>query len=447
MVAVHAVPVTPMSPTQSSLRVYFDASRLINRGNATPTGIDRVDLAYVRHLSAAPGIDLRLIRFDVFGPRLLHRHEAEQLINTTVERWKLARDASGDSVAWSRLRDWLSSPAPAPAPPVKIETSPNVDPNVPLWRKVMRQSFATGGERVPRPRTDHPRLYLNTSHGRLFRGSVSRWLRAARVPSVFFVHDLIPIEFPQFNRPREPLRHQARLQTISRHASRVLVNSRATASALDRYLVEQGQRVPPIQVAPLGIEKNFLLSGEAGLTPGRPYFVVLGTIEPRKNHALLLEVWSRWLAQDPQSVPRLVIVGRRGWMNEGVFSAIENPRLSRHVVECAGLSDRQVGMLLSHAQALLCPSYAEGFSLPVAEALAMGTPVIASDIAAHLELAGQHARFASPHDADAWQRLIRECASADPGDARQGPAFLPPSWDQHFEHVLPGLHDAATGKG
>ncbi len=433
-----------MSSPEHPLRIYFDASRLINRGNATPTGIDRVDLAYVRHLSRSPECDLRLIRFDVFGPRLLHRQEGEDLIAATVERWKLAREASGDDAAWKQLCDWLASQELQPAPGIRIEVPEEASAKVPLWRKAMRKSFASGGESMRRRHAENDRLYLNTSHGRLFRASVSRWLRAAQIPAVFFIHDLIPIEFPQFNRSREPLRHQARLQTISRYASLVLVNSQATARSLQRYLDEQRQRSPSIQVAPLGIEKNFAIGDRQGQPCGRPYFVVLGTIEPRKNHALLLEVWRRWLLQDPQFVPRLVIVGRRGWMNEQVFAAIEHPLLSRHVVECAGLSDRQVGQLLSGARALLCPSFAEGFSLPVAEALASGTPVIASDIDAHLELAGSHASFASPTDVDTWMTMIQEFANAKPEGGVRGPPFQVPSWEQHFESVLPSLREVAS---
>ena len=112
-----------------------------------------------------------------------------------------------------------------------------------------------------------------------------------------------------------------------------------------------------------------------------PYFVVLGTIEPRKNHLLLLNIWRR-LAEQQRSPPKLVIIGTRGWENEQVLDVLDRSVLVRpHVVEGSGMGDRGLMRLLANARALLMPSFAEGYGLPVVEALSLGTPVVASDIA------------------------------------------------------------------
>lgn len=431
------------------VRVYFDASRLLNRRNSTPTGIDRVDMAYVRFFRAAEDFDLRLIRFDAFGPRLLPRHEAEDLIEQTVERWRLEHRGGGHHPAWRHLLEWLGGPDATPSPSVQIKTYARSPPGStePRWRRIMRAASGGRAERIRAHIADHPRLYLNTSHGRLFRGSVSRWLRATQIPAVFFLHDLIPIQFPEFNRPREPLRHKARLETISRHASCVLVNSQATASSLRGFLGDASHRVPPMQVAPLGIERGFDQSASISLTQGRPYFLVIGTIEPRKNHALILEVWRRWVREDSQGAARLVVVGRRGWLNQPVFNALEREDLSRHVVECGGLSDNQIASLLAGARALLCPSFAEGFSLPVVEALASGTPVIASDIDAHREVHQGCAELLPANDASAWLGVVQAYSRPDSTDRHQQlqrlESFKPVLWDDHFAEVLPLLHRIA----
>lgn len=428
-------------------RVYFDASRLVARGNATPTGIDRVDLAYVRFLSASPDFDLRLIRFGVFGPKLLHRHEADDLIESTVQRWRVDAGSLGHP-HFERVLDWLQAGSQAVAPRLGDGLPAASQAPGPGWRRIVQRPRQVGSRRMRTHRVEHPRLYLNTSHGRLFRGTVDRWLRATRMPSVFFVHDLIPIEFPQYNRPREPLRHRARLQTISRHAQHVLVNSAATRDSLHAYLSTSGQRLPAVSVVPLGIERTFHHPLKATIDPGeKPYFVVLGTLEPRKNHALLIEVWRRWVAENPATAARLVVVGRRGWMNDAVFAALGDAQLSRHVIECAGLSDGQVGRLLAGARALLCPSFAEGFSLPVVEALAAGTPVLASDIAAHREVHQGCACLLSPHDPGSWLEALKARAGLmPPGEAGNAPSpgsFQPPDWAEHFDRVAAVLQGAA----
>ncbi|MGH8457304.1 MAG: hypothetical protein ACRETE_09990, partial [Stenotrophobium sp.] len=103
----------------ADVRVYFDASRLLSRANATPTGIDRVDLAYVKALSGMPGFDLRLITFDAFGPRLLRRQQTKNLINARTQRWQAGAGATPDDgagPAFQRLSQWLQSPAGTPRP-------------------------------------------------------------------------------------------------------------------------------------------------------------------------------------------------------------------------------------------------------------------------------------------------------------------------------------------
>ena len=104
-------------------------------------------------------------------------------------------------------------------------------------------------------------------------------------------------------------------------------------------MVGTGHRVP-ITVSPLGIDV-----GAAPLSVPRsekPYFVVLGTIEPRKNHKLLLDIWERMhLKMDESRIPELRIIGARGWRNEEVFNRLDHsPMMGRTVFELGPLSDR-----------------------------------------------------------------------------------------------------------
>jgi glycosyltransferase involved in cell wall biosynthesis len=154
--------------------------------------------------------------------------------------------------------------------------------------------------------------------------------------------------------------------------------------------------------------------------------VALGTIEPRKNHALLLDAWE---GMGPQA-PWLVICGARGWRNAATFA-----RLDRHpprVREAAGLTDGAVAALLQGARALLFPSLAEGYGLPLVEAAALGTPVVCSDLPICREVAGPGADFLDPRDPEAWAAAVMRLKD----DTSPRKRMVAPLWEQHFNIAL-----------
>jgi glycosyltransferase involved in cell wall biosynthesis len=126
-----------------------------------------------------------------------------------------------------------------------------------------------------------------------------------------------------------------------------------------------------------------------------------------------------------------VLIGRRGWENEAVVDQLErSPAIRRYVHEVTNLGDHQVARLIHGAAALLSPSFAEGFNLPVIEALSLSTPVIASDIPAHRELAAG-AQLIDPLDGPAWLDAIATACATRPPSRR----FEPPTWESHFDTV------------
>ncbi|GJD47904.1 D-inositol-3-phosphate glycosyltransferase [Methylobacterium crusticola] len=429
--------------------VVLDLTRLLTRlRHASPTGIDRVDLAYARHCLGQKGERLGLVS-TALGPRLLERAEAAALVDSVVAGWTEERAAEDDPVyrglAASLGAAGAAAPGPA-APARRPDGRSRRRAEARIWLRVMR---APGVERVPRGA-----LYLHTSHLRLDKPARFDWLYdRPDVRPVFFIHDLIPIEYPEYGRPGEAERHAVRMETVARHAAAVVVNSADVGRRFGAHLAARGRPLPPVTVGPLGIEPAFADRTGPGLRPAGPTFVVCGTIEPRKNLIALLALWRELAARGSQAgpTPRLVVVGRRGWESENVVDLLDRcPAVRRHVTEVAGLSTAGLVGLLRGATALLMPSFAEGYGLPVLEAAAAGLPVVASDIPVHREIAAGFAEFLHPLDGLGWMGMVT--ALAEPGSPlraamlRRLEGVRAPTWDDHFARVEPML-EALPGRG
>ena len=175
-----------------------------------------------------------------------------------------------------------------------------------------------------------------------------------------------------------------------------------------------------------------------------PYFVMLGTVEPRKNHVFLLQLWRRWVERLGAATPKLVLIGQRGWECENAVDLLERcPALRGAVIELGRCSDSALGEYLQHAQALLFPSFAEGYGMPLVEALAQGTPVIAGDLPVYREFAGEIPDYLDPLDGPGWIRALEDYAAptsvlrAEQVSRMRG--FQPPTWAAHFAKVDPFL--------
>jgi glycosyltransferase involved in cell wall biosynthesis len=233
-----------------------------------------------------------------------------------------------------------------------------------------------------------------------------------------------------------------------------VVNSEYTARRLEHWRQVLGGRPVPVEVIPIGVDEGVLKHASYELSPfapARPYFVMLGTIEPRKNHALLLQIWRNYAETLPTgSIPELVLIGRRGWENESIFRMLDRCESVRpHLREMNGVADDELWPLLRGARAMLFPSFVEGWGMPMVEALALGVPVIGSDIPPFREAGQGIPDLLSPLDGHGWSERILEYATDDSsGRARQVarlPLFRPPTWQQHFEKVEAMLGGKALG--
>ncbi|MFC7692943.1 glycosyltransferase [Paeniroseomonas aquatica] len=285
-------------------------------------------------------------------------------------------------------------------------------------------------------------VFLLVSHRSLEHEAPIAALRRAGARFVPLIHDLIPLTHPEYSRPRQIGCHAARVATTATQADGIIVNSAATAATLLPRLALHGRPVPPLVIAPLGIESP---PTPAPPPPAGPYFVCLGTIEPRKNHLLLLHVWRDMISRAAAGPgapppPRLLLIGRRGWENENVVDLLERCDMLRGTVQELGSPpDHQVAALLAGARALLYPSFVEGYGLPVAEALALGVPVLCSDVAPLREVGGAVPDYLDPLDGPVWrQRIEAYAAAGSPERAAQLERlrhWTAPRWSDHFAQV------------
>jgi glycosyltransferase involved in cell wall biosynthesis len=393
--------------------ILFDLSRLVSRaGRVTPTGIDRVELAYAEHLIGR-GLPLSFTVLTATGRfGLLPRAIADDYVRTIGQIWRGAAEARRDL---RRTRQ--------------------------LARMLKLRAALQGENALVKPLravADRP-AYLLVSHHHLEKHrAIARLKRRACASFVCLIHDLIPIEFPEYALPGQDDKHRRRIESAAALADAVIVNSAVTRDAFLPYL-ERAGRNPPVLVVPFGVD--WPRPDEQEL-PGvkQPYFVCIGTIEARKNHLLLLNVWRQLAAELGEATPALVLIGQRGWETESAIDMLErSPALRRLVFERSNLRDAEMIRLLKGAQALLLPSFAEGFGFPLIEALAQRVPVLCSDLAALRENGGDIPEYLDPLDGLGWRAAVIDYS--EPGSPRRAAqlkrmsGWRAPSWEGHFAEV------------
>ncbi|WP_232830857.1 glycosyltransferase family 1 protein [Tropicimonas sp. IMCC34011] len=386
----------------------LDLSRLVSRlGQGPWTGVDRVEAAYLARLMREPVPLWSLVRMR-FGYALLAPEGTHELAG------RLFGGPWGRADLAARLTPGLSAEAARAEADLRR-----------LARRVLpRPSLA----RTLRKHLPAGTSYVNVGHSNLTARVLIAWRSVPDARISVMIHDTIPLDLPEAQRDGSPERFAAMLSRVGSVADLAIYNSAATRDDAERHFAKAG-RVPPGLVAHLGVPRPEVPRAMPPLPPDlaeRPFFLCLGTIEPRKNHALLLDVWESL----PSPRPILVIAGRRGWKNADVFARLD--RAGADVLELPGLPDSAVTWLMAHACALLFPSRAEGFGLPALEAAALGTPVIASDLPVFRELLGDYPSYLPLTDPNRWAAEVSKVTM--PGHRRD--PIVPPSWQEHFNAVL-----------
>jgi len=278
--------------------------------------------------------------------------------------------------------------------------------------------------------------YVNVAH--CFRSEGAIRSIPDRMQRLYFLQDIIPLTHPETQRASDRNLFLRMCRQFDHPRSTIAVSSHSTVQAIAAY--SQGDATctldaGSLHVLPLAVDDHFVGRCCQPLEP--PYFLSVGTIEARKNLALLVAVWER-LIESGDPGPKLIWVGRFSWLaDEGLMS-----RLRRlEAAGCADLrtdvSDSSLIQLMEGARALLFPSKVEGWGLPLSEALAMGLPSIVSDIPVFREVGQGIPELLDPEDVTAWKKQVLRYADAR-SPARMAQLerlekYRPPTWEAHFE--------------
>lgn len=407
----------------SQPRVFVDCTQTLAR--PVSTGIPRVVRSIVRHgaaAAAARGAVLVPVRFQwgrfapvLVGPEGLPgptapEHPVTRRLRKLLVPRTLVRHAA-------RLATRLRDHAPA------------------------RQEIAFGPHDVL--------LLPDSSWGEEFWGAIDR-ARAAGTRLGVVQHDFIPLRHPELVPPKSTAIFQRWMQATLTRADFVLAVSETVARETRAELLALGRaevakrhvttfrngsdfciaRPPRAARAPVRTALRRFLSADSPAP-----FLTVGTIEPRKNQTLLVEAFTRLHAVDPAA--RLLVLGMTGWKGQAVAAAMRrHPAWGTGILHISDASDAELLHAYHHARALVFPSLAEGYGLPIVEALAAGLPVFASDIPVHREVGGRHCAYFDPRCPDDLAARLRDfCRHGSHGRRGVRPDRLP-SWTEAAEKIV-----------
>ena len=391
--------------------LWYDLTSLTRHSGAA-SGIQRAAAGLALGLRAAkPDRPLRFCAFDKYrGFRSLGADAVDRTLDEL--RRAIEREPGAAQRVWERLRRGASSALEAPFETGDVLFNPG---------------FSTY-----KPRSQQ---------------AVADLLRRARARYVGFVYDLLPVLFPEWWTTKQQARALDWFTWTGRHAALVLCCSQSTCRDAGRFFADARIETGPIEAVALGDELSRGLAdarGAAGAARAAPraFVFYVSTLEVRKNHRLLFQVWRRLLAaHGPDRVPDLVFVGKRGWLVGDFLSELEQSRfLGGKIVWRDRVDDAELARLYESCLFTVYPSLYEGWGLPVAEALSFGKGCVASSASSLPEVGRDLVDYHDPHDvAEATariERMIFDGAHREARERRVREQFRARTWQQSAEDAL-----------
>lgn len=274
-------------------------------------------------------------------------------------------------------------------------------------------------------------------------------IKKQNVEIIPFIHDIIGVTHPQFCPQDDVLNFLDFVGAFVSYADKLVMTSHATKQYVCGMYDRLNKELPPIFIAPLGgnfhtkkemdqaVSENIKKIAEKG-----SYLLMVGTIDPRKNHKLLVDAYDKGLKETEMN---LVIAGFPGWNVTDLIERIKrHPDYDRGLYLVSGATDAEIDYLYEHCFALAFPSYIEGYGLPIMEALVRGVPVFAADTSINMEIAGDMGVFFeqdNPEDLVEKVRLYVNDKEKYRKQKEKIRSFQVPDWDHFAEYVAEAIKD------
>ena len=235
------------------------------------------------------------------------------------------------------------------------------------------------------------------------------------IPKVSMVHDVAFLRYPEHLQPRIRAFYKKWMPRYLAYTDHIV-----TVSEFSKSELIAGYNVHPDKISVVyngitdtykPVDENQKRSTREKYANGRPYFLYLGAIHPRKNILTLIKAFEQFKSSH-LSGHQLVLAGRASWHTEEVFKAIAQSQWKDSIHLPGYIPTADAATLVGSAEAMIYPSLYEGFGLPLVEAMACGVPVICSNVSSLPEVAGNTALLFdpldSPHLAEHMKRISSE---------------------------------------
>lgn len=227
-----------------------------------------------------------------------------------------------------------------------------------------------------------------------------------------YVYDIIPISHPEYCTSELSRYFGTAFAEMCLVVDFIFTISDYTKEVVQKYLANNGGREIPMTTVPLAHSLTGAVSGSQSWPKalqrlkGRDYVAYVSTIEGRKNHAYVVNIWQKLISEGVE-VPDLVFVGRKGWRVSGLFEHLEATHfLGGRVHIVHDLSDGELNAVYENAQFTVFTSFVEGWGLPIGESLLHGTPCVASDVSSIPEVGGDFVDYLDPYNTVDGARVI-----------------------------------------
>jgi glycosyltransferase involved in cell wall biosynthesis len=377
--------------------IFVDITTSHREQGRLPHGIRRVERCIVAALAAMDRPDVGFCRYDRRRHAMIAvpREEALRIVSAApaAEARRAARPAWRDALplrAGRQAEMWL-----------------RLNLRDRMWRPV-KAALRPGRNDLPRGST----LVLPSGIGGAPERALLRRLRRRDgIRLAALCHDVLAVKQSLDFRPDMLIAaHRPASDFMLRHCDLVLCNSRHTAATLARYVAERGLPVPPVEVLPLGHDIGVGARAAPplpeGLEAGR-FVLAVGGLEPRKNHRVVIEAWTRLARAGRTDLPLLVIAGSIGRAGAPLARAIAGDSVASRLVRLLpSVDDTLLRRLYAECCFTVFPSLYEGYGLPIGESLFFGKACIAANTTAMPEASQGLAIHLDPTDVEAWTRAI-----------------------------------------